>query len=172
MMQHRAKHPPPPPYFWEQDTPKHRDEGNARDLWIAFQTITARSDYHHLSLEELRLEDYKRGKTMKFRVPAFSFEQRWGGEETVRSDLLNLIQGPGIEIRVGEEPYTQQTWSLPQRLLSYHSDFFKIACTIGLRERNERLVSFPKDSPDTFRLFVEWLYFGKYTLPFLHRDRY
>jgi hypothetical protein len=81
------------------------------------------------------------------------------------------MQGPGIEIRVAEDSYTQQTWSLPQRLVSYHSDFFKTACRIDLRERNEKLICLPRDSPDVFRLFVEWLYFGKYTLPLMHRKR-
>lgn len=71
----------------------------------------------------------------------------------------------GADCSTFGDPLVQQTWSLPQALLSHHSPFLKAACTHNFKEREEKRITLPTDDPKIFALFVEWIYYGEYTIP-------
>jgi hypothetical protein len=83
---------------------------------------------------------------------------------------VSSLTGPTVEIRVG--PVTSVhgsssnslTWFLPRRLVSHHSIFLAGAGRWDSNERREDLIELPDDDPTVFALFVEWLYYGKYTI--------
>jgi hypothetical protein len=59
------------------------------------------------------------------------------------------------------------SWYLPQSLLSSRSPFLRAACTRDFKERSENRIALPDEEPVIFALFVEWLYYGEYTVPVL-----
>lgn len=75
-----------------------------------------------------------------------------------------------MEVRVGTSDSSDKstntsasnTWSLPINLISYHSLFFKAACSWHFQEGRKKQVELPEDDPAVFGLFVEWMYYGSY----------
>lgn len=49
---------------------------------------------------------------------------------------------------------------LAKRLLTQHSVFFNDALNGRFAESSSRSMTMPEDSPETFRIFVQWLYLG------------
>lgn len=87
-------------------------------------------------------------------------------------DLSNIVDkyrlmGPGIEVIVGPADACygpSKTWSLPQALISYFSPFLKAACVRDFKEREANRIRLPEDEPEVFSLFVEWMYYDRYSL--------
>ncbi|CAO2648017.1 Nn.00g089390.m01.CDS01 [Neocucurbitaria sp. VM-36] len=86
---------------------------------------------------------------------------------------LKLLRGAAIEVCVGEGPCKcsspetcdcNESWVLPKALISRYSSFLKSACTRDFKERNENRIELPEDDPKVFALFVEWMYYGSYTI--------
>lgn len=50
-------------------------------------------------------------------------------------------------------------------MISYHSDFLQAACKRDFKEKEENRIRLPYDDSATFALFVEWMYYGDYTMP-------
>ncbi|KAH8732475.1 hypothetical protein GQ44DRAFT_586718, partial [Phaeosphaeriaceae sp. PMI808] len=77
------------------------------------------------------------------------------------------LRGPGIEVVVGSSDVLNGPstcyWTLPKALISQHSPFLKAACDRNFCEREENRILLPDDEPAVFDLFVQWLYYGKYT---------
>jgi hypothetical protein len=48
--------------------------------------------------------------------------------------------------------------------VSHHSRFLKAACLKGSREHRENVIELPHEDTTVFALFVEWLYYGEYTV--------
>lgn len=68
------------------------------------------------------------------------------------------LKGPGVEIVVGIEPNVE-VWSLSKTLVSQYSSIPGHAANpLDLR------VTLPEEDPSIFALFVEWLFYGVYTL--------
>src|SRR5690242_4776380 len=65
---------------------------------------------------------------------------------------------PAIEVYVGAATSiggsadSFVTWSLPKRLISYHSPFLAAACDRDFKERHENLIKLPDDNPIVFAL--------------------
>lgn len=89
---------------------------------------------------------------------------------------INRLRGATIRVCVGldsasctgttgAECECKSCWYLPQALLSHHSRFFKAACSCDFREKEKNRIELPSDSHAVFALFVEWMYYGYYTLP-------
>lgn len=79
---------------------------------------------------------------------------------------FNSLTGPAITVRVGTKSSLVEestNWTLPQRLISHHSVFFRGACLDGSRKEPENIIELADDEPGVFALFVEWLYYGAYT---------
>lgn len=64
-----------------------------------------------------------------------------------------------IKITVGRKD-EKIAWILPKSLLTHGSDFFNAALNGTFAESGSRLMTMPEDSPEAFRLFVQWLYIG------------
>ncbi|KAJ4305233.1 hypothetical protein N0V90_000764 [Kalmusia sp. IMI 367209] len=118
-----------------------------------YETITRDPRFSNLSLEELRVADYAQEKTAA--LPVFSFGH-------------SAQQRPAIEIVVGPDPLTDQreTWWLPTSLISHYSAFLKAACSHEFKEKEENRITLTDEDPKTFALFVEWMYYDKYSLIF------
>jgi hypothetical protein len=72
---------------------------------------------------------------------------------------MNSLRGKGIEIHVGSEPPSDEnTWTLPVKLISQHSGYFKAACLWNMTGK----ISLPEQDPIVFGLFVEWMYYTTY----------
>ncbi|XP_014552729.1 hypothetical protein COCVIDRAFT_109450, partial [Bipolaris victoriae FI3] len=82
------------------------------------------------------------------------------------------LRGPGIDVHVGttvtmedlpnSDPH--KVWSLPKALISHYSPFLEAACSQDFRERRENRIELPDDDVAVFALFVEWMYYGQYTV--------
>ncbi|KAF2679105.1 hypothetical protein K458DRAFT_490786 [Lentithecium fluviatile CBS 122367] len=65
-----------------------------------------------------------------------------------------------IEIKVGDVT-NQKSFHVHEALLASHSPFFKAALTRDWQEAKDRVVNFPEDDVETFRLCIHFLYTGK-----------
>lgn len=158
-----------------------------------YECISASRVFSNYSVEELRVADYNQGKGSaraglasssfwaKFAVPQPKTPS-FGSEERGRnlslfvlnsfdrhSADLDRLRGSGIEVVVGStSPYLAQdesvTWSLPQSLISHYSPFLKAACSHDFKERQEKRIELPEDNHKIFGLFVEWMYYGNYSV--------
>ncbi|OWY53980.1 nuclear pore complex protein Nup98-Nup96 [Alternaria alternata] len=143
-----------------------------------YQAISAQEECAQFSFEELRLADYERGHAPFARQRSgisamFSTQPLQRSRRTddkKHSSHLELLTGPTIEIRVGtatsvhDSADLSATWFLPKRLISHHSPFLAAASNRDFKERRENLIQLPDDKPTVFALFVEWLYYGCYTI--------
>jgi len=83
---------------------------------------------------------------------------------------MRSLTGPTIEIHVGTATSVHSpadlsvSWFLPKRLISHHSPFLAAACNRDFKECRENLIELPDDKPTVFALFVEWLYYGDYSI--------
>ncbi|KAF1842095.1 uncharacterized protein K460DRAFT_178797 [Cucurbitaria berberidis CBS 394.84] len=86
---------------------------------------------------------------------------------------LKILRGASIEISVGlssclcsrpESCDCNESWFLPKALISQYSPFLRAACTRDFKERDQNLIELPEDDPAAFALFVEWMYYGEYTV--------
>ena len=83
---------------------------------------------------------------------------------------LHRLKGPSFKVVVGPTDkssfpnYETESWSLPKALICYQSPFLNAACNRDFRERNENCIYLPEDEPKIFGLYVEWMYYGTYTL--------
>jgi len=92
--------------------------------------------------------------------------------ETRTAVNVSSLCGPGIELHVGTATSVQDstgdsawnTWSLPKRLISHYSPFLEAACLRDFKELRENRIQLPDDDPVVFALFVEWMYYGEYTI--------
>lgn len=140
-------------------------ERNPHGKLDQYQTISFLSEYADLSLEELRLEDYKHGRTQSPRPvngPILINMNKEGHSN------LDLLRGPGIEICVGvssssAHTSTHDVWCLPRRLISHFSPFLKAAHECDFNKRQESRIELPDDDARVFGLFVQWMYYGDYT---------
>ncbi|KAF2822379.1 hypothetical protein CC86DRAFT_372916 [Ophiobolus disseminans] len=149
-----------------------------------YQSISAQSVYSNFSQEELRLADYRQGRggeraatstqspTQGFVAPIF-----YAQKSLVRTDRahLDLLRGAAIRVCVGPVECTcpgpntdscecNDSWYLPKSLMSHHSAFLRAACTRDFKERQTNRIELPNDDPAVFALYVEWLYYGCYTV--------
>ncbi|KAF2872064.1 hypothetical protein BDV95DRAFT_33915 [Massariosphaeria phaeospora] len=80
-----------------------------------------------------------------------------------RDHLLKLMRGPAVEILVGPKRYdepNERIWALSKSWISYHSKHFKSMCGGYLLRTNRVIID---SEPDTFALFVEFMFRGQYT---------
>lgn len=91
------------------------------------------------------------------------------GLEVFNGTNIDSLRGPGFEVVVGypdEEDFdAQSTWCLPQALVSHYSPVLRAACERNFKEREEKRIELPDMDPKIFALFVEWMYYGRYTPP-------
>lgn len=72
-----------------------------------------------------------------------------------------------MEIKVTSEAGDSRTWGLPKALLTHHSGYFKRACRSDIFvEGQDNKVEIRDFEPDTFDMFVEFMYYGRY----MHKD--
>ncbi|KAH7317008.1 hypothetical protein B0I35DRAFT_266332 [Stachybotrys elegans] len=149
-------------------------EGVGRDEY-EYVAITCQDAYRNFSIEEHRLADYNQGKTSPsrdtnarpFTMPNLGL---WDRNPSIDKTKLDLLRGSGIEIHVGTSTLSDKhantdasnTWSLPIKLITHHSPFFKAACSWDFQERRNKRIELPEDDPTVFALFVEWMYYGSY----------
>jgi len=78
--------------------------------------------------------------------------------------ILRLMTDPNaitVSVTVGTE-LNARAWTLYESLLCEHSEFFRKALEGEFKEAKEKKVNLPKDKPEVFELFVQWLYAGGY----------
>ncbi|KAF1974701.1 hypothetical protein BU23DRAFT_635457 [Bimuria novae-zelandiae CBS 107.79] len=81
-----------------------------------------------------------------------------------REQTLKLLNGPAIEVTITSEAGESRTWALPKALLLHHSGYFQRACSSDtFVEGQTNRVSIKDFEPKTFEMFVEFIYFGRYT---------
>jgi hypothetical protein len=74
------------------------------------------------------------------------------------------LTGPTIEIKITSEDGDSRTWGLPKALLSHHSTYFQRACRSEIfTEGQTNKVEIRDFEPETFEMFVEFMYFDRYT---------
>ncbi len=80
---------------------------------------------------------------------------------TCETDLLSLT-GPALQVTViSPDSDDEKSWTLPKALLFHNSGYFR---RIGnFKEVSEGKVTLTDFEPETFKLFVEFLYFGRYS---------
>jgi hypothetical protein len=88
--------------------------------------------------------------------------------ETRPAVNVSSLRSPGTELNVGTatsvHDSTEDSWSLPKRLISHYSPFLAAACVRDFKERHENRIQLPDEDPVVFALFVEWMYYGGYTI--------
>lgn len=170
-----------------------RFEDSHHDEFETMEIITRNPEFSEFSLEELRVVDYAQGRTAVRSETRKSGFLHGGPSAVSRGDILhmlvflfiapllltslpatqnrvlikNRLKGPNIKIAVGSETASagqQETWCLPQSLISHHSLFFKAACSHDFREKEENRILLADENPHVFSLFVEWMYYNKYAL--------
>ncbi|CAG5158129.1 uncharacterized protein ALTATR162_LOCUS4997 [Alternaria atra] len=142
-----------------------------------YQAISAQEECAKFSLEELRLADYERGHAPSARqrdglamLSTQPLQRLRRTDDKKHSSHLALLTGPTIEIHVGTATPVHGSadlsvnWFLPKRLISHHSPFLAAASNRDFKERRNNLIELPDDKPTVFALFVEWLYYGDYTI--------
>ncbi|KAF2279433.1 uncharacterized protein EI97DRAFT_412463 [Westerdykella ornata] len=78
-----------------------------------------------------------------------------------KDDRINNLSGRSIEVVVGLEPPIP--FSVHENLICASSDFFRKAMEGDWKESKQLLVCLEDDDPDTFLVYLHWLYRG--TLP-------
>jgi hypothetical protein len=91
-------------------------------------------------------------------IPSDSLETSAGSPDTLSGSSETPSDSPAASYHMSE------TWTLPVALISHFSPILRAACTRDFKERQERLIKLPEDNPDAFALFVEWLYYGDYSI--------
>jgi hypothetical protein len=79
------------------------------------------------------------------------------------------LTGPVLEVVVNGSSNEKTSWTLPKALLTHHASYFR-----GLenfKEGQENKAELEDFEPDTFKLFVEYMYFGRYTYRDNLRDK-
>nr|BAR40293.1 hypothetical protein [Fusarium sp. FN080326] len=121
-----------------------------------FLDMTCLAEYRMFSVEEHRLEDYKQTRTGTVVEPPL---QQSSSTELPKAGRLASLRGKGIEVHVGSQPPSDEnTWTLPVKLISQHSEYFKAACLWNMTGE----ISLPEQDPIVFGLFVEWMYYKTY----------
>ncbi|SCO15692.1 uncharacterized protein FFC1_12574 [Fusarium fujikuroi] len=162
---------------WNKPVPTDRLQDRINNELCEFKTFTFHSDYNTFSLEEHRLEDYKNGKGHNATEIAnqnagacFASDSKLLIKKTLADrGKMQLLQGTGVEIQVGaqtpssswDETKSFKTWCLPINLVSHYSPYLKEICCSNLQESHNR-IRLQYYQPDTFGLFVEWMYYGTY----------
>ncbi|KAH7077720.1 hypothetical protein BKA63DRAFT_270785 [Paraphoma chrysanthemicola] len=81
-----------------------------------------------------------------------------------REETIELLRGPVMEVTVTSSSSDTAAWGLPKALLSHHSGYFQRAtrpCTF--RESEDNKVTLEDFEPEVFKLFIEFMYYGRYT---------
>jgi hypothetical protein len=161
----------------EQLRPYMADESQTREK---YQSICAQTEYSSFSHEELRLADYEHSEELLPNIPIGSSNMTSNLSPQIlprpnskrHSGCLDLLRGTGIELHVGtttplhhlakNEPCS--IWSLPRSLISHYSPFLEAACSRDFKERHENRIELPDDDANVFALFVEWMYYGDYSV--------
>ncbi|KAI8937142.1 hypothetical protein NX059_006356 [Plenodomus lindquistii] len=124
----------------------------------SFRCIAMQAEYSDYSLEELRLTDYREGRG------GARAEREVQNTRTMMArnskDHMELLRGPGMQVRVGAASADDNTWCLPVALISHYSPFLKAACTREFKEKEEGCIHLPADDPEVFTCFVQWMYYG------------
>ncbi|KAL9611629.1 MAG: hypothetical protein Q9167_003744 [Letrouitia subvulpina] len=68
------------------------------------------------------------------------------------------LQKTAIQVKVGHEPGSAETFTIHKELICHYSPFFKAALTGSWSEAESGIVNLPSDSTDVFAVFEEWLY--------------
>lgn len=69
-----------------------------------------------------------------------------------------------MEVKVISGLGGEHTWSLPKALLSRFSGYFRRACRPdAFIEGHSNKIVVPEFDPDVFEMFIEFIYFGRYT---------
>ncbi|KAL8715991.1 MAG: hypothetical protein Q9220_000658 [cf. Caloplaca sp. 1 TL-2023] len=79
------------------------------------------------------------------------------------SDLVKVYVGNGEE---------RESWTVHTKLLTHASSFFASAFNGSFSEAATKSIELPEDDPDAFRLFVQWLYTGKFVMREMYEDQY
>ncbi|OAL00509.1 hypothetical protein IQ06DRAFT_377305 [Phaeosphaeriaceae sp. SRC1lsM3a] len=146
----------------------HLSEVETQIRFDRMQTITSQFPFRSFSTEELRYADYLIGKhestratiseTQVTQLGQTLVQDKGSSERPIGRVNLDLLKGPGVEIVVGIEPNVE-VWSLSKTLVSQYSSIPGHAANpLDLR------VTLPEEDPSIFALFVEWLFYGVYTL--------
>jgi hypothetical protein len=72
--------------------------------------------------------------------------------------------GTSTPLQDKSEDESCNTWSLPKRLISHYSPFLEAAGLRNFKERQEKRIELPDDDAIVFSLFVEWMYYGDYSI--------
>ncbi|KAL5391953.1 hypothetical protein PMIN02_006369 [Paraphaeosphaeria minitans] len=143
------------------------DSGETAGI-MAMQTITRDPRFSDFSLEELRLVDYTQGRKPIGAGTTSSGFSHWNlSSLSNRARVLHMLKGSSINIVVGSNTATfgkQETWCLPKDMISYHSLFFKAACSHDFKEKDEHRIILEHEDPRVFSLFVEWMIYNKCSL--------
>ncbi|CAG7558834.1 unnamed protein product [Fusarium equiseti] len=124
-----------------------------------FVDMTCLEEYRMFSVEEHRLEDYKQTGTGTVAELSLQKSSNGTSAEVLKGGRLASLRGKGIEVHVGSQPPSDEnTWTLPVKLISRHSAYFKTACLWNATGT----ISLPEQDPITFSLFVEWMYYTAY----------
>jgi hypothetical protein len=75
-------------------------------------------------------------------------------------DVFSLY-GPAMQVTVKSESGEERSWTLPKALLSHCSGYF--ARLRHFKEGEEGAVVLHDVEPDIFRVFVEFIYYGRYS---------
>ncbi|KAL8876951.1 MAG: hypothetical protein Q9198_004938 [Flavoplaca austrocitrina] len=75
------------------------------------------------------------------------------------AERVSLLQDTAIAtVRVGKDA---KSWILHKSLLNRHSPFFAAALNGSFKEATTNTVELDDDDPESFQLFVQWLYTGE-----------
>ena len=88
-------------------------------------------------------------------------------EATLTSPIR--LTGPVLEVVINGPSHEKVSWPLPKALLTHHASYFR-----GLenfKEGQENKVELEDFEPGVFELFVEFMYFGRYTYRDNLRDK-
>ncbi|KAI1071049.1 hypothetical protein LB507_011507, partial [Fusarium sp. FIESC RH6] len=121
-----------------------------------YMDMTFLPEYSMFSAEEHRLEDYKQTRTGSVPVSSLQQTSNIANAELSTGVGLASLRGKGIEVHVGSQsPSDENTWTLPIKLISQHSEYFKAACLWNMTGK----ISLPEQDPIAFGLFVERMYY-------------
>lgn len=77
---------------------------------------------------------------------------------SVDTDSAQRLTGPTINVVVGN---SKEDFRVHEAMIRSSSPFFEKALAGPWKEASQRLVKLPEDEPQTFALYINWLYSGK-----------
>ncbi|KAH7088174.1 hypothetical protein FB567DRAFT_627939 [Paraphoma chrysanthemicola] len=94
--------------------------------------------------------------------------QNGQSEEALRIPDIELLRGPAVQVIVGCEansmpPSSRRSYSLPKALLTHYSPWFRALCDEDRYAQQGQSIEMRDVDPVVFELFIEWLYYSRYT---------